>query len=79
MSHPYMHANVIEPSGEYYQVKLFCIPNVGDSIDLTSLKNIETGNRDKIATSYTVKRVAHKLHDITEAAPNGAHEVEIYV
>lgn len=79
MSHPHINANVIQSDGEYYRVKLISVPNVGDNIELTSLHNIATGHADKMAKSYKVKKIVHKMHDITDAFPNGVHEVEIHV
>lgn len=79
MAHPPLHANIIQGDGPYYQVKLFTVPRVGERIELTSLANISSGHSDKAILSFEVTKVLHKLQDITEKHPDGAHEVEIYV
>lgn len=79
MAHPLIHANVIQKDGTYYQVKLHTVPRVGERIELTSIRNIETGHHDQTALSYEVNKVVHKLHDITDKVPNGSHEIEIFV
>jgi hypothetical protein len=79
MEYPLIHANIFfQQNKPYYQVKLHAVPRIGEHIELTSLKDIETGHSRGPISSEVIK-VIHKLHDLTDKFPNGVHEVEIYV
>lgn len=80
MEKPMIYANIREGNdGPFYEVRLHFVPRVGETVELTSFANVESGHASEQFKKYTVKAVRHMIYDITEKWPDGMHEVEIVV
>ena len=83
MSELPVNANIVEKGGPYYQVRLQWVPRVGELIDLHSFleqaRGIKEGDGDPGTRWYEVVQVVHKINDVTERFPQGAHFVTVHV
>jgi hypothetical protein len=72
---PQIDANIFEPDGTYYPVKLKWLPREGDHVRLYSFT-------DNFVKTYRVLAVLHDIHEVAKAiwqSHDGSHFVNIYV
>lgn len=66
--------------GAFYNVRLVCLPRVGDRISLHSFVDAKDGHHP--FHNYEVSRVFHDIHDLPKDDPrfaDGHHEVTVFV
>ena len=81
MTPPPIHANIVEPNGDYWPTKLHAIPRPGDLIKLTSLIDLR---KDLLSLHhFEVIKVMHEVTDSDPDAPDGretaAQSVVVFV
>jgi hypothetical protein len=82
MEPPPIEANICEPDGTFYPIRLQAVPRAGELIDLTSFTEQAEGRSPK--RYYEVVQVVHKMFDAAlnegdKGHPIGWHFIEVLV
>jgi len=80
MSQLQIEANICEVDGNYFQVRLYNVPRVGELINLFSYVNQANGLPP--TKHYEVVQVVHELRDVSDNIPqskDGRHFISVFV